>query len=48
MWYLAGLANALGFTLSEAATHNIDKLRKRYPEKYTDQAAVARADKNLD
>lgn len=45
MWYLAGLANSLGFTLQQAAFYNIMKLKERYPEKYTDEAAAARLDK---
>jgi NTP pyrophosphatase (non-canonical NTP hydrolase) len=45
MWYLALFANALDFTLEDAAKENIEKLRKRYPEKYTDQLAVERLDK---
>lgn len=34
-------------TLLEAAAQNITKLQKRYPEKYSNQAALARADKNV-
>lgn len=46
LWYIAGpLCAALGCTLEELAAANADKLKKRYPEKYTDQAAIARADK---
>lgn len=30
-WYLADSVTAHGFTLSEVATANIEKLRKRYP-----------------
>lgn len=46
VWYVAAAAcRALGCTLEELATANIEKLRKRYPEKYTDEAAVVRADK---
>jgi len=32
MWYAAETAKALGVTLEEVAQHNIDKLRKRYPD----------------
>lgn len=32
LWYVAEAANALGVTLESVALHNIDKLRKRYPE----------------
>lgn len=45
LWYIAGpLCRALGCTLEEIAAANVDKLRKRYPEKYSDEAAVARVD----
>lgn len=34
LFYIANLAKNNGFTLSEIATHNIEKLRKRHGEKY--------------
>lgn len=36
----------LGVDAGEVLQRNIDKLRQRYPEKYSDAAAEARADKN--
>ncbi len=46
MWYIAGpLCRALGCTLEEICTANVAKLQTRYPEKYTDSAALFRADK---
>ena len=39
------MADCFDLDVSEIMEHNIDKLRKRYPEKYTDEAAEARADK---
>ncbi len=46
LWYLAGpLCRALGCTLEELAAANIAKLRARYPDTYSDQHAIARADK---
>ncbi len=45
MWYVATLCNALGGTLEEIMAQNIAKLRKRYPDKFTNEAAAARADK---
>lgn len=45
MWYIALAATALNTDLSIICEENIDKLRKRYPEKYTDAHAIARADK---
>ncbi len=32
LWYVAELASGLGVTLEDVAQHNIDKLRKRYPD----------------
>ena len=32
LWYAAETAVALGVTLDEVAQHNIEKLRRRYPE----------------
>lgn len=45
LWYLALIANASGINLQHAMEHNIAKLMKRYPDKYSDQAAAARSDK---
>jgi NTP pyrophosphatase (non-canonical NTP hydrolase) len=45
MWYVALGATALGMDLSDICEANIDKLRKRYPDKYSDEHAAARADK---
>jgi NTP pyrophosphatase (non-canonical NTP hydrolase) len=45
LWYIAVIANNLGINLDEAAEENIAKLQKRYPEKYSDTDAMARADK---
>jgi len=45
LWYIAApLCRALGCSLEELAAYNVAKLRKRYPEKYTDGAAIARVD----
>jgi NTP pyrophosphatase (non-canonical NTP hydrolase) len=45
LWYIALAARVVGVSLGEIAQQNIEKLRKRYPDKYSDQAALARADK---
>lgn len=46
LWYIAGpLCRALGCTLEDLAQENVAKLRKRYPDRYTDAAAIVRADK---
>lgn len=46
LWYLAGpFCRAMNCTLEQIAAGNIAKLRARYPEAYSDQAATERADK---
>ena len=45
LWYCALAANALHMDLGRIAEMNIEKLRTRYPEKYTDEHAAARLDK---
>lgn len=45
LWYVALACNALGVDMGQVAAMNIDKLRKRYPEKYADELAALRADK---
>lgn len=48
LWFCALAAQSLGITLEYVARKNIEKLQKRYPAKYTDAAAIARADKELE
>lgn len=45
-WYIAVICNTCNISMEEAIADNIAKLQKRYPEKYTNEAALARADKN--
>lgn len=45
LWYLALLFDAIDVDFKTVMVHNITKLKTRYPEKYTDAAAIARADK---
>lgn len=45
LWFLALMSHAVGMNLEQMAVANIEKLKKRYPEKYSDEAAIARADK---
>lgn len=45
LWFLTLAADCLGIRLQHCANENIEKLKKRYPEKYSDEAAIARADK---
>lgn len=45
MWYIALMCRTLDMSLEDLFQENIDKLAKRYPEKYTDELASARLDK---
>lgn len=45
MWFAQYMASMMGWTMEEVACENIAKLQKRYPDKYSDEAAIARADK---
>ena len=39
LWYLALACNALGVPMEEVMAANIAKLKKRFPERYTNQRA---------
>ena len=45
LWYIALAMRSLDVSFEEIMQQNINKLSKRYPEKYTDADAIARADK---
>ena len=45
IWYIALALDACGFTMEQAMERNIAKLRLRFPEKFTEAAALNR---NLD
>ena len=42
LWYLATLAEGLGTTLGDIAAHNVEKLRRRYPEGFETDKSVNR------
>lgn len=42
LWYLAIVADVCGFTFEECMTINIDKLRARFGDKFTEHAALNR------
>jgi NTP pyrophosphatase (non-canonical NTP hydrolase) len=42
LWYVAIACSALGTTVEEEMERNITKLAKRYPEKFTSEAAINR------
>lgn len=41
-WYLAELASGLGVLLSEIFRHNIEKLKKRYPDGFDPERSINR------
>ena len=45
LFYLVGACNTISSTLSRIASENQAKLEKRYPVGYSNEAALARADK---
>ena len=44
LWCLAAVATSLGVTLDDVASKNVEKLRRRYAEGYSDEASRARID----
>lgn len=42
LWYIAALARTAGLDLSDVAVANIEKLKKRYPEKFSQEASINR------
>ena len=44
LWYLAVMADGLGLSLDEIARANIDKLRARYPEGFSEERSRSRGD----
>lgn len=42
LWYVAMIARACGLTLEDIACANIAKLAKRYPDKFSNEAALNR------
>lgn len=44
LWCLTGVAAAVGVSLDEVASANVEKLRRRYPDGYSDSASARRGD----
>lgn len=44
LWYVAGMATAIGASLDEIGARNIAKLRARYPDGFSAEASARRAD----
>lgn len=45
LWYVALACEALGVSMHSVAKANIEKLARRFPEKFTEELAEARLDK---
>ena len=44
MWYIALICDCIGFSLDFVTSHNILKLRKRYPDKFSPEKSINRVD----
>jgi len=44
LWYLAALAEGLGVSLGDIASHNVEKLRRRYPDGFEASRSVNRTE----
>lgn len=44
LWYVACIAHWYGYTLSDVASTNIEKLRRRYPDGFSAYRSVNRGD----
>lgn len=44
LWYVAAIASHIGVTLEDVAKANIEKLRKRYPNGFSVEDSLKRAD----
>jgi NTP pyrophosphatase (non-canonical NTP hydrolase) len=44
LWYLAAIATSAGLSLDDVARANVTKLRARFPNGFTPEASVAKAD----
>ncbi len=42
LWYLAITAKGLGLDLSEVASHNVEKLKRRYPDGFQADRSINR------
>ena len=41
-WYIAETATGLGVSLSEILNHNIEKLKRRYPDGFDPERSIHR------
>lgn len=42
LWYIAELADVAGYTLEDVARCNIEKLKERYPDGFSEEASINR------
>lgn len=42
LWYISETASAMGFSLEAIALHNVEKLKRRYPEGFDSQRSLHR------
>lgn len=42
LWFIAEMADVLGVSLEGIAQHNVNKLRKRYPEGFDEEHSIHR------
>lgn len=47
MWYIALICDCIGFDLDFVIARNILKLRKRYPDKFSLEKSINRADEQV-
>lgn len=45
LWFVALACNTLGVDMGQVAQENINKLKRRYPDAYSDKLAAERLDK---
>lgn len=45
LWFISLACDTLGITMASVMAANVNKLKTRYPNKYSDEAAIARVDK---
>lgn len=47
LWYIALILSSMNVSMEQCMQENIDKLRIRYPEKFTEEHATKRFDKHI-
>lgn len=46
-WYMAVMANVLGYSLSDVFEMNVEKLKKRYPDGFNQERSLNRASNDV-